>query len=86
MLLNVYTVYDAKAEAYLQSFFAVNEAVATRDFSSAANDPKHPFCLHAEDFTLFQIGVWDPWTGSIESIDGNPIAKAIELRKPDAHQ
>lgn len=80
--LNAYTVYDAKAEAYLTPFFNQTDAVAERNFRTAANTPDHAFCLYSEDYTLFRLGSFDILTGALTSDTAIAIAKAIELKEP----
>jgi len=68
-MLKVFSVYDSKAEAYLQPFFCVNRAVGIRNFSAAAGDPSSGFCRHAADYTLFEIGDFNPVSGVIDCYD-----------------
>lgn len=63
-MLKVFSIYDSKAEAYLLPFFCVNTAVAIRSFSTGARDKGSDFFRHAADYTLFEIGIWDPSKGS----------------------
>lgn len=86
---NIYTVYDSKAEAYMQPFFSQTAGTAARAFEKAVNDPQHDFHQNAGDYTLFEIGQWDEHTGKIQMFDAknalgvatqylkNPIADAI---------
>lgn len=84
MIQKIYTVFDAKAEAYIQPFFSPNDAMATRSFESACNDSAHDFFRHAEDYTLFCIGDFDADHGNLNAvIPGLLIAKAHELRIND---
>lgn len=82
MLLNMFAVYDAKANAFIQPFFLPNKAMAIRTFSECANNPKHQFCLHPSDFTLFELGTFDNETGLIETLPAhNPLGLAIEFQE-----
>ena len=58
-MLKVFTVYDNKAEAYLQPFFMRTKGEAIRAFADSVNDPNHMFNRHPEDFTLFELGEFD---------------------------
>lgn len=69
MLLNAFTVYDSKAEAYLPPFFFTTTALAIRSFETAANQEEHDFHKYAADFTLFKIGNFDDHSGRIDSLD-----------------
>lgn len=66
--MKIFTIYDSKAEAYLQPFFSPTKATATRDFQQAAQDEKSAFHTHAADYTLMQIGAWNEQTGTL-SVD-----------------
>lgn len=84
MELKIYTVYDAKAEAYLAPSFVSNDQVAARAFEYAVNSDEHDFGRFPEDYTMFRIGIFDPMTGAITSeTPGTCIAKAIELRRTE---
>lgn len=61
--LNVYEIYDSKAEAFHRPFFLANHNVAIRAFSAAAQDPQSEYGRFSADFTLFHIGSWSPHTG-----------------------
>lgn len=64
-MIRIFTIYDSKAQAYLQPFFCVNNAVAIRTFTTAANNPEHDFNRYAADYTLFAIGEFEPTSGNI---------------------
>jgi len=82
-----FSVYDAKAEAYMQPWFLPTEALAVRAFQDCANDPEHNFGKHPEDYTLFMVGAWSPETGTLTCPD-TPFAvltgiSAIHPKKKD---
>ena len=66
MQRKVFSVYDEKAEAYLLPFFLDTIGVAVRSITDCVNDPKHQFCAHASDYTLFLIAEYDDNTGSFK--------------------
>ena len=70
----VFAVYDDKTEFYTRPFLSLTTGEAVRDFRHSANDPVHKLCIHAGDFTLFEIGSYDDETGSFD-----PNAKHINL-------
>ena len=80
MELVMFSIYDSKAEAYVQPFFASNTKVAIRMFESAVHDEGSDFHRHAEDYTMFRIGVFSQATGDFEHENVVAIVKAIELR------
>lgn len=65
--LQCFAVYDVKAEAYLRPFFSETRGLAVRSFGDVVNDPSHEFCKHAEDYTLFAVGIFDTEKGSFVS-------------------
>lgn len=67
--LNVYTVRDKKAGAYLQPFYAMSHAVAERIILGCVSSPDHQFRLFPEDYALYFVGVFDTSTGKIDASD-----------------
>lgn len=63
MQLTIFSIYDSKAEAYIQPFFAPNAPTGLRMFGDAANDETTMFAKHGEDYTLFELGTFDQNTG-----------------------
>lgn len=59
MILKVFSIYDSKAEAYLPPFCFAATGMAIRAFADMANDPNHQVGRHPEDYTLFELGVFD---------------------------
>lgn len=66
MIIKVFSIYDSKAGAFLQPFFSINVATATREFASAVASEDHAFCRHPGDYELFLLGEWDQWEGVIK--------------------
>lgn len=69
MRLKVFGIYDSKTEAYLPPFMMSTIGEAERAITNHVNDPEHNFCKYAEDFTLFELGLWDNLTGRYELHD-----------------
>lgn len=63
MNLNIYAVYDRKAEAYMNPFHAPLDGMAIRMFSQSVNDPQTMLSKYPDDFTLYRIGTFDDQTG-----------------------
>lgn len=79
--MNIYTIYDSKAEAYLTPFFTDTDATAVRIFTSATTDEQHHFHKYAEDYTLFAIGEWDEKAGEIiPEMAPRSIVNAITIK------
>ena len=60
----VFTVYDAKIEAYMSPFLMATKAQAIRTFGDTVNDEKNQRNKHPEDYTLFEIGEYDDNSGN----------------------
>lgn len=59
MKLEIFSVYDSKAQAYLPPFFLPMVGQATRIFQNCANDSAHQFGANPGDYTLFHLGDFD---------------------------
>lgn len=69
--MKIFSVFDDKAQAFLQPFFMKTGAEALRAFGQAVSEEGHSFCKHASDYTLFGIGVFDQETGKIAGLDAH---------------
>lgn len=82
MLLKIFTVYDSKAEAYLQPFYMQSTGQALRSFEDTVNDTNTQFHKHAADFTLFEIGNFDDSTGTFKISESKTnLGSALEYLK-----
>lgn len=77
MMLLVFSVFDAKAEAFLRPFFAETRGLALRSFRDAANDPTSAMSKHSADYTLFRIGVFDQVTAKLEPCTPESLGNAL---------
>lgn len=68
MKLEVFSVRDMKAEAFLQPFFVQTVGAALRAFGDAVDKEDSPFHKHPEDYVLYQIGEYNDADGSLVSI------------------
>lgn len=59
MIINIYSVFDAATNAYLQPMYALSKGQILRGITEAVNDPKHDFHKYARDYTLFELGTFD---------------------------
>ena len=66
MIHCIFSVYDAKAEAYLPPFILPKTEMAQRVFSDCVNSEDHQFGRHPADYTLFHLGTFDDITGEFE--------------------
>ena len=84
MILKIFSVYDAKAEAYIQPMFFHSRGQAIRAFTDTANDPSSQLCRHAGDFTLFELGDFDDSTGIVQMAEhASNLGKALEFKNPE---
>lgn len=65
MITKIYAIYDNKAEAFMQPFFAATPGLALRTFEDNANNPDSILSKHPNDFCLYEIGVFDDQTAEI---------------------
>lgn len=59
MKLNIYTIFDRAAKAFVPPFYQKQDGEAIRSFEDAINLPGHPMFTHPEDYTLYKLGVFD---------------------------
>lgn len=77
----IFAIYDSKAQAYLQPFFARTNGLAVRMFETAAKEEGNNFNKHAADYTLFEIGEWDEHKGEVEALNHfNNLGTALEYK------
>lgn len=74
----MFSVYDEKAKAYLPPFILPEIGMATRTFGDCVNNEEHQFGTHPQDYTLFEIAVFDDESADLVS-DKKTIANGVEL-------
>lgn len=57
---HIYRIYDTKAESWMSLIQSPNAATAERELREAVNTPNNTFNLYAEDYTMFEVGSYDP--------------------------
>ncbi len=65
MKLEIFCVFDSKAQAFLPPFFLPMIGQATRIFQNCANDKSHQFGANPADYTLFHMGEFDDDSGKL---------------------
>lgn len=68
MKLEIFSIYDSKADSFSTPVFLANEAVAKRHFAQGANSPESHLNANPEDYTLFHLGSWDNENGAFETL------------------
>lgn len=89
MIMRVLSVFDLKVKAFGRPWFAMSDDAALREFTDAVNDGSNPNNLwfrHPEDFVLYVIGDFDDVNGSVSSIEPEPIAKAVHLKRTEVRK
>lgn len=83
MILKIYTVFDSKAEAYIQPFFSTTKGLALRSFQEALSDSNTNISKYPEDFTLFELGEFDQQTSKF-NLHNTPqsLGVAVEFLTP----
>lgn len=78
-----FAIFDAKARAYLPPFFLPEQGMAVRAFADCANDLRHNFGKHPEDYFLFQIGEYDDSSGMLTCLkEFVALGSGLQHRKP----
>lgn len=76
----IFSIRDAKAEAYMQPFYSQAKGAAIRAVADIVNDHQHPTGKHPEDYHLFHLGMWDDQTGTFELFpQPEPVCALIDL-------
>ena len=77
----LFSIYDSKAEVWTMPVPMNSAGEAVRSFSEAANDPETAYGRHGEDFSLFEVGLWDEYNGNIVMHESKiALGLAIELK------
>lgn len=89
MKLRAYSIFDRKALAYHQPYYAINDAVAVRTLSDAVADPNSMFGRHPNDYVLYCVGEFDDSNGVTSTIspllhviDAIALVKALQSELP----
>lgn len=69
MSLKLFTVYDSKAEAYLQPFYQKTTGLALRAIEDEIQNKDSNLSRHSSDYTLYEIGIWDENKGTVHMLD-----------------
>lgn len=84
--LFLFSVFDAKAGAFLPPFFLPAEPVALRTFGGCCSDPGHSFGQFPGDYTLFRLGTFDVASAAIVLLPSpEVVATGVEARERVRH-
>lgn len=82
-LLNMYSIYDEKANVFNTPFFAVSDGVAVRQFTDLVADNRSVVCAHPEDFSLYRCACFDDVSALVTpELPVHLICRAVEVLQP----
>ena len=80
MKLQIFTIYDQAANAYLPPFVRPAKGIAIREFTDEVNREGSVINQHPKDYTLFHIGEWDNNNSQIKQFETKlSVGHAIEF-------
>lgn len=65
--LQIFTVKDGKADAFITPFFLPNKEMAIRTFGMSCSDEGHTFGCYPQDYHLYHLGSIDISTGLFDT-------------------
>jgi hypothetical protein len=75
----VFSIYDSKTETYSKPFYMKTIGEATRAFGDLANNKDTDVGRHPEDYTLFNLGVFEDTTAVYTPLEAKtPLGTANE--------
>lgn len=81
MKLNIFSIYDEKAQAYNTPFFQSHVGQAIRGFQDLCKDSQSTLFGHPEDFSLYHVGEFDDNDAKIISFpEPRLVSRATEFR------
>lgn len=81
MLMQVFAVFDKKAELHNMPFFMQTTGEALRAFMDLVRDDKTVLFRHPEDFKLVRLGTFDNKGGVFKMDEPQTVAHADEFRQ-----
>lgn len=81
MIKKVISVYDEKAEIFMQPVYFNTLGEAIRAITDCILDPNHQFAKHTSDFTLFLIDEFDDVSGEFIGTPKKPLGNLVEFKK-----
>lgn len=81
MVVNAFSIFDAKSGSFSPPFFAFNGAVAQRMVLSSMDDAGSMLGKFPGDYQLFHVGKFDDGTGVLSAIVPVSVCNLISLRE-----
>lgn len=69
MIIKMFSVYDLKANAFMQPFFFFTAGTAERAIVDQLRDENSSIGRHPEDFSLYELGEFDDTTGKFTLLE-----------------
>lgn len=69
MIINVYSFFDVKSQAYTRPFYMAHDGLAHRAFSEVIADKETAPGKYPCDFSLYKVGEFDDVRGGFEPFD-----------------
>lgn len=82
MNVQIFSIYDSKAEAFLPPFYMRNKGEALRAFESTVKDKENKnnqIAAYPADYSLVLIGTLNQLSGEISPLTHQIIANATEF-------
>lgn len=67
-MIKLFAVYDVKSAAYLRIVEGITAGEAARGFSDACKNPSSPMAKHPGDYSLYELGEFNPSSGKITTL------------------
>lgn len=82
-LKGIFSVYDRKAEIYLQPFIEHQNGTAIRKMQDLVADPNpnNAFHHHAEDFDLVKLAEFGELSGSVKPVNKEVLINLGKLKQ-----
>lgn len=88
MTVELFSVYDSAARAFMEPFHAPTIESAIRSFRHTVNNGKNQIQQFPEDYTLFHIGTFNQEEGTVSAL-ATPanlgVAITFQDQKPDTY-
>lgn len=89
-MLKAFAVFDCKAASYGTPMFISNSGLALRGFSDACADPSSAIAKHPGDYSLHEIGSFEPNSGLLKAttppVHIASAASVVGMMKPEIEQ
>jgi len=69
MKLQIFSVYDIKAQIFSRPMYLTHKGEAIRAFQDTVKDQNTMIAKHSEDYKLYKLGTFDETTGKFESLE-----------------